>query len=91
MSVYQRSHNHGVPDASAPQDAQEAEEEWDTDPDYVNNISDKDRRWGSKEIGTAKGSGEYSSVQEGAKKAIQQHEEITQGEYTSKKSLYGGQ
>jgi hypothetical protein len=39
---------------------------------------------GSKEIGTAKGSGEFTSTQEVAKKAIQQHEDKTQEEYFAK-------
>jgi len=25
-------------------------DEWDTDPDFVNNVSEKDQRWGSKTI-----------------------------------------
>jgi len=26
-------------------------DDWDTDPNYVNDVSEKDQRWGSKELG----------------------------------------
>ena len=34
-------------------------DEWDTDPDFVNNVSEKDQRWGSK---TIQGSGRLDAV-----------------------------
>jgi hypothetical protein len=57
MSVYSRTHETGVPDAmkgddsSIPAHLQQGEDDdWETDPDYVNDVSEKDQRWGSKEI-----------------------------------------
>jgi cortactin len=35
-------------------------DEWDTDPDFVNDISEKDQRWGSKAI---QGSGRQGAVE----------------------------
>ncbi|OQV13651.1 Src substrate protein p85 [Hypsibius exemplaris] len=35
------------------------DDDWDTDPDYVNNVSEKDQRWGAKHIA---GSGHQASV-----------------------------
>lgn len=34
-------------------------DDWDTDPDFVNNISEKDQRWGSK---TIEGSGRLGAI-----------------------------
>jgi len=49
MSVYQK------PESLAPAKSVNAgdddqDDDWETDPDYVNDISEKDQRWGSKEL-----------------------------------------
>ena len=35
-------------------------DDWDTDPDFVNNVSEKDQRWGSKAI---EGSGRLGAIE----------------------------
>ena len=35
-------------------------EDWDTDPDFVNTVSEKEQRWGSK---TIQGSGRLGSIE----------------------------
>lgn len=36
------------------------DDDWDTDPDFVNNVSEKEQRWGSK---TVAGSGRVESIE----------------------------
>lgn len=48
MSVYGRVHETGLPAASG--ELQRDDDEWDTDPDFVNDVSEKEQRYGSKLI-----------------------------------------
>eukprot|EP01115_Flamella_aegyptia_P013575 TRINITY_DN73270_c0_g1_i1.p1 TRINITY_DN73270_c0_g1~~TRINITY_DN73270_c0_g1_i1.p1 ORF type:complete len:97 (-),score=28.68 TRINITY_DN73270_c0_g1_i1:27-317(-) len=93
MSVYSRVHSHGVVDTKNlgenPND-----DDWETDPDYVNDVSEKDQRWGSKEIVPPKKKGEQvDNIQEIARRATEQDQKVTMDTYYEKKSksLYGGQ
>jgi len=87
MSVYGRAHTHGVADAKK-NDAQE-DDDWDTDPDYVNDVSEKEQRKGSKLINPDQV--EKVSMDSLREKVIAQDTEVSKTEYDSKKVLYGGE
>ncbi|KAK2859071.1 hypothetical protein Q5P01_003691 [Channa striata] len=65
-------------------------DDWDTDPDFVNDVSEKEQRWGAK---TIEGSGrkEHISVADLRNKVAVEHEHVKQKEQTPKASYgYGG-
>ncbi|KNC50947.1 cortactin isoform F [Thecamonas trahens ATCC 50062] len=57
MSVYIRDtkHEHGKATKGFTLDSDGSDDDWETDPDYVNDISEKDQRWGSKATGLMRG------------------------------------
>jgi len=88
MSVYGRAHTHGVPVTGGPE---KADDDWDTDPDYVNDLPEKDTRWGSKIIQPEKGSALKNApdLTTFAKQVQEQDQQALQEEYQAKRSLYG--
>merc|ERR1712146_239509 len=44
MSVYGRVHEHGAP---ATRGAVDDDDEWEPDPDFVNDVTEEEQRWGS--------------------------------------------
>ncbi|KAM4569502.1 src substrate protein p85-like isoform 2-T2 [Odontesthes bonariensis] len=65
-------------------------DDWETDPDFENDISEQEQRWGAK---TIEGSGrkEHISVAELRNKVAAEHEQVKQKEQTPKASYgYGG-
>ncbi|KAJ3081548.1 hypothetical protein HK102_002278, partial [Quaeritorhiza haematococci] len=46
------------------------DDDWETDPDFVNDVSEKDQRWGHKDSKT------NEDMEELRKKVIQKHEEL---------------
>uniref|UniRef100_A0A8C4HJG2 Hematopoietic cell-specific Lyn substrate 1 n=1 Tax=Dicentrarchus labrax TaxID=13489 RepID=A0A8C4HJG2_DICLA len=65
-------------------------DDWETDPDFENDISEQEQRWGAK---TIEGSGrkEHISVAELRSKVAVEHEQVKQKEHVPKASYgYGG-
>ncbi|XP_068442986.1 src substrate protein p85-like [Clinocottus analis] len=65
-------------------------DDWETDPDFENDVSEQEQRWGAK---TVEGSGrkEHISVAELRNKVAQEHEQVKQRDHTPKASYgYGG-
>uniref|UniRef100_A0A672GCN5 Hematopoietic lineage cell-specific protein-like n=1 Tax=Salarias fasciatus TaxID=181472 RepID=A0A672GCN5_SALFA len=65
-------------------------DDWETDPDFENDVSEQEQRWGAK---TIEGSGrkEHISVAELRSKVAVEHEQVKQKEHTPKASYgYGG-
>lgn len=65
-------------------------DDWETDPDFENDVSEQEQRWGAK---TIEGSGrkEHISVAELRSRVAQEHEQVKQKEQTPKASYgYGG-
>ncbi|KAF7229298.1 src substrate protein p85-like [Nothobranchius furzeri] len=65
-------------------------DDWETDPDFVNDVSEQEQRWGAK---TIEGSGrkEHISVAELRNKVAEEHEQVKQKDETPKASYgYGG-
>uniref|UniRef100_A0A7N6FEB9 SH3 domain-containing protein n=1 Tax=Anabas testudineus TaxID=64144 RepID=A0A7N6FEB9_ANATE len=65
-------------------------DDWETDPDFENDVSEQEQRWGAK---TIEGSGrkEHISVAELRSKVAVEHEQVKQKESTPKASYgYGG-
>jgi len=86
MSVYGRAHTHGLADAKS-NDTQ-ADDDWETDPDYVNDVSEKEQRKGSKLIQPDQV--EKTSMSQLREKVIDQDSDVRKKEYDAKKVLYGG-
>jgi len=89
MSFYELVHETGVPGTN--QDV--GDDDWDTDPDYVNDVSEKEQRTGSKLIQPMKAemlSGDTPTLQALAQKAKAQQDAVSLEEWQSKKTLYGG-
>ncbi|XP_014904417.1 src substrate protein p85-like isoform X2 [Poecilia latipinna] len=65
-------------------------DDWETDPDFENDVSEQEQRWGAKSI---EGSGrkEHISVAELRNRVAQEHEQVKQKDQTPKASYgYGG-
>uniref|UniRef100_A0A3B5B6W0 Src substrate cortactin-like n=1 Tax=Stegastes partitus TaxID=144197 RepID=A0A3B5B6W0_9TELE len=65
-------------------------DDWETDPDFENDVSEQEQRWGAK---TIEGSGrkEHISVAELRSKVAVEHEQVKQKEHIPKASYgYGG-
>ncbi|CAB1437140.1 unnamed protein product, partial [Pleuronectes platessa] len=65
-------------------------DDWETDPDFENDISEQEQRWGAK---TVEGSGhtEHISIAELRSKVSTEHEQVRKREHTPKASYgYGG-
>ncbi|XP_042372169.1 hematopoietic lineage cell-specific protein-like, partial [Plectropomus leopardus] len=65
-------------------------DDWETDPDFENDVSEQEQRWGAK---TIEGSGrkEHISVAELRSKVVGEHEQVKQKEQIPKASYgYGG-
>ncbi|XP_068163432.1 src substrate protein p85-like [Antennarius striatus] len=65
-------------------------DDWETDPDFENDVSEQEQRWGAK---TVEGSGrkEYIDVTELINKVTVEHKQVTMKDYTPKASYgYGG-
>ncbi|XP_066561652.1 src substrate protein p85-like isoform X2 [Amia ocellicauda] len=54
-------------------------DDWDTDPDFVNDVSEQEQRWGAKTI-EGSGRGEHFSVAELRSRVSQEHEVVKQKE-----------
>eukprot|EP01112_Ceratiomyxa_fruticulosa_P016486 TRINITY_DN4990_c0_g1_i1.p1 TRINITY_DN4990_c0_g1~~TRINITY_DN4990_c0_g1_i1.p1 ORF type:complete len:100 (-),score=35.90 TRINITY_DN4990_c0_g1_i1:92-391(-) len=91
MSVYGRVHSHAPPAVSSEGDKED--DDWDTDPSYVNDVSEKQQRWGSKLIQPDKSSvAEKAGTMDGLREqVISQDKKVSQEEYEKKKQLYGGE
>eukprot|EP01133_Synstelium_polycarpum_P012505 gene12505-14678_t len=93
MSVYQKTVSHAP--ASVKNDVNDVvdDDDWDSDPNYVNDISEKDSRWGSKiirpeEVFTA----DTPNMQSLREKVFAKDAEAAKKEYEEKRSpLYGGE
>eukprot|EP01092_Planopodium_desertum_P001035 TRINITY_DN11505_c0_g1_i1.p2 TRINITY_DN11505_c0_g1~~TRINITY_DN11505_c0_g1_i1.p2 ORF type:complete len:102 (+),score=16.93 TRINITY_DN11505_c0_g1_i1:62-367(+) len=88
MSVYGRVHEHGLPGASVTADTAEDDGDWETEKDYVNDISEKEQRWGSKILMKPPDAAAVR-LDEVRAKAKSQHEEHREKEYKEKRTLYG--
>ncbi|KAF2077750.1 hypothetical protein CYY_000937 [Polysphondylium violaceum] len=86
MSVYQKSVSH-APATLARNDTVAEDDDWETDPDYANDISEKDQRWGSKETQKQ----ELGNMDELRNKVVAQDDRAVKEEYEKKKMLYGGE
>uniref|UniRef100_A0A3P9QFT2 Hematopoietic cell-specific Lyn substrate 1 n=1 Tax=Poecilia reticulata TaxID=8081 RepID=A0A3P9QFT2_POERE len=65
-------------------------DDWETDPDFENDVSEQEQRWGAKSI---EGSGrkEHISVAELRNRVAEEHEQVKQKDQTPKASYgYGG-
>ncbi|CAM4487235.1 unnamed protein product [Lepidochelys olivacea] len=64
-------------------------DDWDTDPDFVNNISERDQRWGAKTI-EGSGRAEHINIHQLRSKVSEEHEVIKKKELEAgPKSSYG--
>ncbi|KAH0617236.1 hypothetical protein JD844_029104 [Phrynosoma platyrhinos] len=64
-------------------------DDWDTDPDFVNDISEKEQRWGAKTI-AGSGRGEHIDIHELRSKVSEEHEVLKKKELeTAPKASYG--
>jgi hypothetical protein len=83
MSVYERVHAHAPPALS-----EEAEDDdWETDPEPANTISEKEQRWGAATLpDDSKGKSDMASLRENVRS---QHEQASTVEYLSKKREVG--
>jgi len=89
MSVYERSHIHGLPGEKV---EEVEDDEWETDPDYVNDVTEKQQRYGSKIIQPMKDqilTEETPSLIALGQKVVQKNNEAVMTEYIAKKTLYG--
>jgi len=84
MSVYERAQTHGL---ATKTDSSANDDDWETDPDYVNDVSEKDQRKGSKLIQPDQL--EVSSMDALRTTVVASHESQLK-DYQSKKVLYGG-
>jgi len=87
MSVYERVADTGVAKAGS---AVVGDDDWDTDPDYVNDIGEKNTRKGSKLIVAPTADQLGGGIQEIHRRALEQHDTIASTEHAQKKTLYGG-
>ncbi|EGC30276.1 hypothetical protein DICPUDRAFT_93002 [Dictyostelium purpureum] len=88
MSVYQKTVSHAPASLDKNNNTVE-DDDWETDADYVNDIPEKDTRWGSKII--VKDNDANKPMDEIRNNAFQKHDDIVQKEYEDKKILYGGE
>ncbi|XP_011489507.1 hematopoietic lineage cell-specific protein [Oryzias latipes] len=66
-------------------------DDWETDPDFENDVSEQEQRWGAKTIEGSGRAKEHISVAELRNKVAVEHEQVKQKEYTPKTSYgYGG-
>jgi len=79
--------SHGIADASK-KEAQD-DDDWDTDPDYKNDVTEKEQRKGSKLLNPD--NVEHTSMDQLRNKVIEQDSQISKTEYENKKVLYGGE
>ncbi|KAI8591370.1 hypothetical protein BDZ88DRAFT_411239 [Geranomyces variabilis] len=64
------------------------EEDWDTDPDFVNDVGEKDQRWGNQKTGDAPGPAQTDlDLQELRKKVIEENAKRAQDENHIGKSV----
>ncbi|PKU36262.1 hematopoietic lineage cell-specific protein [Limosa lapponica baueri] len=64
-------------------------DDWDTDPDFVNDISEKEQRWGAKTI-AGSGRAEHIDIHQLRNKVSEEHEVIKKKELeTGPKASYG--
>merc|ERR1711976_492080 len=89
MSVYQK------PESLAPAKGNRVEDDdsddWETDPDYVNDVSEKDQRWGSKELTPDRNS---FSIKDLRQDVIETHETVHVAgaeKHSSQQHKYGEQ
>ncbi|GAM17499.1 hypothetical protein SAMD00019534_006740 [Acytostelium subglobosum LB1] len=91
MSVYQKTATHApavLNNNQAPAD----DDDWDTDPEYVNDISEKAQRWGSKLIQPDEVFDDQTpNMQVLREKVFAKDSEAGMKEYQAKKILYGGE
>jgi len=88
MSVYGRVHGHGVTGTN--KDGGADDDDWDTDPDYVNDVSEKEQRKGSKILHVDKDQ-VPQNMDAFRQHVISQDNQIRDKEYNEKKILYGGE
>ncbi|KYQ93692.1 hypothetical protein DLAC_05080 [Tieghemostelium lacteum] len=87
MSVYDKTVNHGVSVVNkTPSNVVDEEDDWDSDPNYTNDISEKSQRWGSKLLN--KDPDQLVNIDELRKKVSENTDALK--EWESKKILYGG-
>ncbi|RVE56613.1 hypothetical protein OJAV_G00223220 [Oryzias javanicus] len=66
-------------------------DDWETDPDFENDVSEQEQRWGAKTIEGSGRTKEHISVAELRNKVAAEHEQVKQKEHAPKASYgYGG-
>ncbi|XP_076578686.1 src substrate protein p85-like isoform X2 [Chaetodon auriga] len=66
------------------------QDDWETDPDFENDVSEQEQRWGAKTI-DGSGRKEHISIAELRNKVAVEHEQVKQKDHTPKASYgYGG-
>ncbi|EFA85352.1 hypothetical protein PPL_02355 [Heterostelium album PN500] len=88
MSVYQKTVTHAPATLNNNTNNTSDDDDWDTDADYVNDISEKDQRWGSKLIQPEVLEAPMHDLRE---QNFARDAENLKKEYEAKKILYGGE
>eukprot|EP01125_Pyxidicula_operculata_P007690 TRINITY_DN2601_c0_g1_i1.p1 TRINITY_DN2601_c0_g1~~TRINITY_DN2601_c0_g1_i1.p1 ORF type:complete len:106 (-),score=45.64 TRINITY_DN2601_c0_g1_i1:35-352(-) len=89
MSVYNQVKNMGGGETNKNNTVDtNDDDDWETEPDFVNDLSEKEKRYGSKTI-PGSGKGDSKDVAQIREKAKEQHQSSANNEYYQKKSLYG--
>ncbi|EGG21039.1 hypothetical protein DFA_00909 [Cavenderia fasciculata] len=89
MSIYNKPVAHGVASTANQQSAAADDDDWETDSDYVNDVTELEQRRGSKLI--VPPSDSVVDLKELRERVFQQDTEVLRQEYDSKKQLYGGE
>mmetsp|Transcript_8297 Transcript_8297/g.11124 ORF Transcript_8297/g.11124 Transcript_8297/m.11124 type:complete len:99 (-) Transcript_8297:825-1121(-) len=79
MSVYNRVHDTGVPNAKAGEPVEEDDDEWETDPEPANLVTPMEQRWGAKHLPQDRK--EFKDMKDLREQVIQQHKEVEKKEY----------
>eukprot|EP01117_Protostelium_nocturnum_P010223 TRINITY_DN3666_c0_g1_i1.p1 TRINITY_DN3666_c0_g1~~TRINITY_DN3666_c0_g1_i1.p1 ORF type:complete len:101 (-),score=35.57 TRINITY_DN3666_c0_g1_i1:97-399(-) len=99
MSVYERPHEHGVTGKEGKGQGQPApvvadDDDWETDSNYVNDVSEVQQRYGSKLIQPLKADalldGDTPSLQAMKERTERNNDAAVNQEYQQKRTLYGG-
>ena len=86
MSVFGRVHETGGVD-NPNQNVVADDDDWETDPDFVNDVGEEGQRWGAKTLPEGE---KPTNIHEVRSNAFKQHDEVVNNDYNQKKTLYGG-
>jgi len=77
-----------------PREADQADDDWDTDADFVNDISEEQQRWGAKSVaGSVESSKQAVDLSAVRESTVSSHNKLTQEQYNAKPTFahgYGG-